>query len=99
MKKSNKEVIRAFVAGRDASNHRGTLRSEGLSLWSYDLKIAHRHGDGIVVGDFTAPGGDFHSMTTSMHVGMVKREANTIMLPAVFIAVFDWKKLKRLSHG
>ena len=82
----NKDVISAFVAGRCART--AHLESDGLSLWSYSLKIAHRTPEGIVVGDFTAPGGDFHSMTTSKHVGMAKREAHTIMLPELFTELF-----------
>ena len=78
----NQDVIRSFAWGkRAAAAH---LQTDGRSLWSYDLKIAQRTPEGIVVGDFTAPGGDFHSMTTSKHVGMAKREAHTIMLPELF---------------
>jgi hypothetical protein len=82
----NSQVVHHFVAGRRAAA--GNLHTDGRSLWSYDLKIAHRTPEGVVVGDFTAGGGDFHSMTTSKHVGMVKREAHTIMLPELFTELF-----------
>ena len=82
----NSQVIRHFAAGRRAAA--GNLQTDGRSLWSYNLKIAQRTDEGIVVGDFTAPGGDFHSMTTSKHVGMAKREAHTIMLPELFTELF-----------
>lgn len=82
----NKDVINAFAAGRRAGT--AHLLTDGRSLWSYNLKIAQRTPEGIVVGDFTAPGGDFHSMTTSKHVGMAKREAHTIMLPELFTELF-----------
>ena len=78
----NQDVIRSFAWGKRAAAP--NLQPAGRSLWSYDLKIAQRTPDGVVVGDFTAPGGDFHSMTTSKHVGMAKREAHTIMLPELF---------------
>ena len=64
----NKDVIRSFAWGKRAAA--GNLQTDGRSLWSYNLKIAQRTPEGVVVGDFTAPGGGFHSMTTSKHVGM-----------------------------
>ena len=87
--KTNKEVIRAFVIGHRAAA--GNLHTDGRSLWSYNLKIAHRNIDGgIVVGDFTAPGGGFWSTTTSKHVGMAKRceGAICVLLPELFNDLF-----------
>ncbi len=78
----NQDVIRSFAWGKRAAA--GNLQTDGRSLWSYNLKIAQRTPEGVVVGDFTAPGGGFYSMTTSKHVGMAKREAHTIMLPELF---------------
>ena len=83
----NSQVVRHFTAGRRAAA--GNLQTDGRSLWSYDLKIAQRTPEGIVVGDFTAPGGDFHSVTTSRHVSMAKREAHTIMLPELFTDLYS----------
>ena len=85
--KTNKEVIRAFAWGKRAAA--GNLYTDGRSLWSYNLKIAQRTPEGIVVGNFTSPGGQFHSMTTSKHVGMAKREAHTVMLPELFSNLFS----------
>tara|TARA_R100000008_G_scaffold70097_1_gene47608 strand:+ start:356 stop:628 length:273 start_codon:yes stop_codon:yes gene_type:complete len=85
--KTNKEVIRAFAWGKRAAA--GNLYTDGRSLWSYDLKIAQRTPEGVIVGDFTSPGGQFHSMTTSKHVGMAKREAHTVMLPELFNDLFS----------
>ena len=78
----NKDVIRSFAWGKRAAA--GNLQTDGRSLWSYNLKIAQRTPEGVVVGDFTAPGGGFYSVTTSKHGGMAKREAHTIMLPELF---------------
>ncbi len=83
----NDSVVRAFAAGRPARS--GRLRTDGRSLWSYDLKIAERTLAGVVVGNFTSPGGGFHSQTTSKHVGLAKRVADTIMLPEQFAAIFS----------
>ena len=83
----NQDVIRSFGWGKRAAA--GNLHTDGRSLWSYDLKIAQRTPEGVVVGDFTAPGGDFYSVTTSKHVGMAKREAHTIMLPELFTDLYS----------
>ena len=83
----NQDVIRSFAWGKRAAA--GNLQTDGRSLWSYNLKIAQRTPEGVVVGDFTAPGGDFHSVTTSKHVGMAKREAHTIMLPELFTDLYS----------
>ena len=83
----NQDVIRSFAWGKRAAA--GNLHTDGRSLWSYDLKIAQRTPEGVVVGDFTAPGGDFYSVTTSKHVGMAKREAHTIMLPELFTDLYS----------
>ena len=78
---TNSDVIKSFLHGRDA---RGlNLFARGSSLYSYNLKIAEWTTSGIVVYDFTATGGDFYSMTTSQHVGLIKRQVkpSSIMLP------------------
>ena len=82
----NQDVIRSFAWGKRAAA--GNLQTDGRSLWSYNLKIAQLTPDGVVVGDFTSPGGGFHSVTTSKHVALAKREAHTIMLPELFAELF-----------
>ena len=78
---TNDQVIKSFLYGRDA---RGlNLFTDGTALYSYRLKIAEWTSSGVIVYDFTATGGDFYSMTTSQHVGLIKREVSPsrIMLP------------------
>ena len=78
---TNEQVINSFLNGRDA---RGlNLFARGSSLYSYNLKIAERTTSGVIVYDFTATGNAFYSMTTSQHVGLIKREVkpSSIMLP------------------
>ena len=82
----NDAVVSAFSRGQRA--RAGALRTDGRSLWSYDLKIAEKTLAGIVVADFTSPGGHFVSMTTSKHVGLAKRVADTVMLPELFESIF-----------
>ena len=78
---TNEQVINSFLYGRAA---RGlNLSTNGNTLYSYNLKIAEWTTSGVVVYDFTATGGDFYSMTTSQHVGLIKRQVkpSSIMLP------------------
>jgi len=78
---TNEQVINSFIYGRSA--HAGNLTTNGSSLYSYNLKIAEWTTAGVVVYDFTSTGGDFRSMTTSQHVGLIKRQvkSSSIMLP------------------
>lgn len=83
------DIPKAFARGERA--RAGNLSTDGHSLWSYNLKIAQKTPKGIVVGDFTAKGGDHYSMTTSKHVGYAKRIADTVMLPELFSELFTDK--------
>ena len=78
---TNSDVINSFLYGRNA---RGlNLFSRDNALYSYNLKIAEWTTAGVVVYDFTATGNAFQSMTTSQHVGLIKRQvkSSSIMLP------------------
>jgi hypothetical protein len=78
---TNSDTIKSFLYGRQA---RGlNLSTDGTSLYSYALKIAEWTTAGLIVYDFTATGGEFRSMTTSQHVGLIKRNVQTsnVMLP------------------
>ena len=81
----NEQVIESWMRGVAASSPNGNLRSDGVNLYSYNLRIGYRSRSGsTVVGDFTSPGGDFRSMTTSHHVGRVRWQAAHVMHPTVF---------------
>ncbi len=90
MRVRNNNVVKMWQEGKAARNHKFTLMSLALDdgtaeLYSYHKKIGHRTASGVcVVGDFTAPGGEFCSMTTSCHVGSAKRVANLVMHPRVW---------------
>ena len=43
----NQDVVRSFAWGKRAAA--GNLHTDGRSLWSYDLKIAQRTPEGVVV--------------------------------------------------
>ena len=81
----NNQVIQAFRRGEKARSWTENLRTDGTTLWSYNLKIAHRTSAGVVVvGDFTAPGGGFESVTTSGHVNRAKGVAHHVFHPRIF---------------
>ena len=81
----NNQVIQVFSEGEKASSWTGNLRTDGTNLWSYNKKIAHRTSRGVVVvGDFTAPGGGFESVTTSGHVNRAIGVAHHIFHPRIF---------------
>lgn len=70
----NLEVIKAWVRGQAARNK--NMKTDGRSLYSYNLKIAERKELCLEIYDYTAEGGKFASPTTSQHVCMVKREVD-----------------------
>ena len=78
----NDAVVRAFSRGESVSA--GNLWTDGRYLYSYRLKIAELRAGLVVVGDYTSGGGGYHSQTTSCHVGLARRVADTIMLPELF---------------
>jgi hypothetical protein len=81
----NLNVVRAWKEGIDARNHKNTLLTIDGELYSYQLKIGGRTGAGVcILADFTAPTGNFHSMTTSQHVSLAKRFADLVMHPLVW---------------
>ncbi len=81
----NELVIDAWTRGVAADSHNGALRTDGVNLYSYNLRIGYRSRSGsCIVGDYTSPGGGFHSSTTSCHVGKARVAAQHVMHPTVF---------------
>ena len=81
----NELVIDAWTRGVAADSHTGALRTDGVNLYSYNLRIGYRARSGsTVVGDYTSPGGDFRSRTSSCHVGKGRGIAGHVMHPTVF---------------
>lgn len=80
---TKKQLINAFLNGTHNAQGRNALSIRGGALYSYDLKIAeyvrnYQGGtwSGIVIYNYQRDGIGFYSMTTSHHVGMVKRMVN-----------------------
>ena len=72
----NDGVIDAFLNCKSANA--GRLKTDGQSLFSYDLRIAEHHpqkdGSAItIIYDYTSRGNAYKSQTTSSHVGLIKR--------------------------
>ena len=81
----NELVLEKWKEGEMATSHTGALSTDGTNLFSYKLKIGHRSRSGVtIIGDFTSPGGEWTSMTTSCHVGKARAIADHVMHPAVF---------------
>jgi len=82
---NNSGVVRAWKEGHTAENGKQTLHTNGVSLWSYDLKIGHRLDSGVtVLADYTASG-RYRSQTTSCHIGLARRTGvNLMMHPLVW---------------
>ena len=77
----NSVVAEAWMRGVNATSHTGNLRTCGQLIWSYELLIGFTCPTrGNVVFDYTA-GGQFKSMTTSKHVGLARRHAETVVKP------------------
>ena len=77
---TKKEVINAFLNGCGNATGRNALSIRNGALYSYNLKIAeyvrnYQGGtwSGIVIYNYQRDGIGFYSMTTSHHVGMIKR--------------------------
>ena len=77
---TKKEVINAFLNGTRNAQGRNALSIRNGALYSYNLKIAeyvrnYQGGtwSGIVIYNYQRDGIGFYSMTTSHHVGMIKR--------------------------
>ena len=81
----NELVLDKWKDGEAAVSPTGALSPDGTNLFSYKLKIGHRSRSGVtIIGDFTSPGGQWNSMTTSCHVGKARVIADHVMHPAVF---------------
>ena len=84
MSLSNAKILKAWRNGGKAKNGRGSLWTQNGELFSYDLMIG-KTIDGLRhVGDYTADGGSFVSMTTSRHVNLAKRWADEIEFVSTF---------------
>ena len=80
---NNEDVAKNWANGEAASNHGKNYLTDGESLWSYNALIGITTKNGQkVLGEFTAAGGQFLSMTTSTkHVSPARRVACAVVAP------------------
>ena len=67
----NSQVVDSWLSGEAASN--ANMRTDGVDLYSYQLRIGYRNDRRAVVFDYTASG-VYYSQTTSKHVGLAARQ-------------------------
>ena len=80
---TKKQVINAFLNGCNNAQGRNALSIRNGALYSYNLKIAEhvrnygeRGFSGVIIYNYQRDGIGMYSMTTSHHVGMIKRMVN-----------------------
>jgi len=73
----NAEVVDRWVQGNEGFTR--SLRTDGNSLYSYNLRIGITGpNEEKILFDFTKPGKNYKSQTTSQHVGLARVYADTI---------------------
>ena len=67
----NAEVVNNWAQGYEGFTR--SLRTNGIDLYSYNLKIGTTSDEGKkILFDYTRAGGNFHSQTTSTHVNLAR---------------------------
>ena len=78
-------VIEAWKQGNSARTKNRSLSTDGTHLMSYGKLIGLRLKSGYtIVGNYTAQTKHFASQTTSCHVGLAARYADSVWHPLVF---------------
>lgn len=77
-------VLRAWVAGKPATNARRTLATDGQRLYSYRVAIGNTLplSGARIVYSYRAPSGAYLSQTTSRHVTMAACYADEVLVPS-----------------
>ncbi len=85
-KTTNENVALNWSNGIPSTNNGGCFTTDGDRLWSYNTLIGVTSPTGSkILGDFTASGGEFLSMTTSTkHISNARRVATTTIAPDTF---------------
>jgi len=82
----NADVVAAWTRGATANT--AHLSTNGHDLYSYALRIGTTPPNGRkIVGQFDASN-EFHSMTTSHHVGIARRVADAVVEPETMRAMW-----------
>ena len=85
MKTTNEHVAIRWFRNQPASNHGGSMTTDGNDLYSYNLLIGFTTEQGTkILLDYTSKTGHFRSMTTSTkHISPTRRVAHEVMNPSI----------------
>lgn len=85
MKTTNEHVAIRWFRNQSATNHGGTMSTDGNDLYSYNLLIGFTTEQGTkILLDYTGKAGHFRSMTTSTkHISPTRAIAHQVMNPSV----------------
>ena len=76
---TNESVANAWRNNLIASTQ--NMRTDGVNLYSYNLRIGYTESGKKVAINHTAAGGSFYSRTTSKHVSYAKKVSDVIEKP------------------
>ena len=76
---TNESVVESWKNNVIASTK--NLRTDGLNLYSYNLRIGYTENGIKVAIDHTAASGSFYSKTTSKHVSYAKKKSDIVETP------------------
>ena len=76
---TNEFVAKAWKNNIIASTQ--NMRTDGINLYSYNLRIGYTENGKKIAIDYTASGGSFYSRTTSNHVSYAKRVSDVVQEP------------------
>ena len=85
MKTTNENVAIKWFRNQSATNHGGSMSTDGCDLYSYNLLIGFTTEQGTkILLDYTSKTGHFRSMTTSTkHISPTRRVAHEVMSPSI----------------
>mgnify|MGYP003113772897 FL=1 len=80
---NNSNIPSYWVKSQAAHSNNKQFRTDGQSLYSYNLVIGVTVAGQKILLDYSAPAGHYVSSTTSQHVGKARRWASQTMNPDV----------------
>ena len=81
MSRQNRQVAEAWKNGRPLKAWNGKMKTDGMTIWSYNLIIGKTIEGKKVAYQYQASVNTFVSPTTSQHVGLTMQHADTIVIP------------------
>lgn len=92
---NNEKVIECFIGKVNAKSWNKNLTTDGISLFSYEEKIAEHYKDKIYVFNKARfLKGGFFSMTTSHHISKTLYVCNYMNKQHHILSEYDYEKIK-----